>query len=128
MSTADRFWEKVDKTETCWLWTAFTRRGYGRFRVGGAIVQAHRWSYELHAGPVAEGLELDHLCRNKACVNPDHLEPVTHEVNNERRVFTPRTHCPGGHEFTPENTSRRRECRTCHRDRQRRRREAAASP
>jgi hypothetical protein len=91
---ADRFWRKVDKTETCWLWTAGTTGGYGHFRPARSVpVLAHRYTYEQMCGPVAEGMELDHLCRVPRCVNPAHLEPVTHAENVRRgRVATVLAH------------------------------------
>lgn len=83
---SDRFWSKVAKTETCWLWTAsLDGSGYGQFftRVEGQRKsnRAHRLAYELVVGPIPEGLVLDHLCRNPKCVNPEHLEPVTDREN-----------------------------------------------
>ena len=87
----DRFMERVDQTDSCWLWTASADRyGYGRFFVGnGQYVQAHRHSYERFVGPIPPGLQIDHLCRVKHCVNPQHLEPVTHGVNQQRRYAAP---------------------------------------
>lgn len=96
------------------------RNGYGQFFPGGDRLQAkalaHRWSYEHFVGPIPDGLDLDHLCRNRWCVKPEHLEPVT-RAENLRRAFD-RTHCSKGHEFTEENTYTRpgtnqRLCRTC---------------
>lgn len=121
---AERFFGKVDRTDTCWLWTASTRYGYGRFMLADQrLAMAHRWSYEHHVGPIPDGLQIDHLCRNRACVNPDHLEPVTHGVNNTRRPIP--TACPAGHAYTEANaylyakrpTSLRatRQCRECDR-------------
>lgn len=75
-----RFWDKVDVGD-CWLWTAATSTGYGRFWDGERLVQAHRWAYETLVAPVPEGLDLDHMCRVRACVNPDHLQPVTRSTN-----------------------------------------------
>lgn len=81
----ERFWSKVHKTETCWIWTgALTGAGYGNLKADGRWWCAHHISYILSVGPVPEGLELDHLCFNPPCVNPDHLEPVTHLVNVQR--------------------------------------------
>lgn len=119
----ERFWSKVDKTETCWLWTAAKDTGgYGRFGVSGKVAFAHRHSYEFLVGPIPEGLELDHLCRVPACVNPSHLEPVTH-AENLRRAITNADHrrnqtsCIHGHPFDEANTIRRknggRGCREC---------------
>jgi len=83
---ADRFWAKVDKSDTCWTWTGSRNgRGYGLFMVApGSCVRAHRFAYELLVGPIPDGLQLDHLCGVKACVNPSHLEPVTNEENSRR--------------------------------------------
>lgn len=119
LATLDqRYWSKVDRSggdNACWLWTAFTQKGYGRFE--GVV--AHRVAYELLVGPIPDGLQLDHLCRVRQCVNPAHLEPVTN-AENARRAAVARTHCVHGHEFTPENTSLNRRgarvCRTCTRE------------
>jgi hypothetical protein len=116
----ERFWAKVRKTETCWLWTASGHRlGYGHFYSSskGGDVQAHRWSYEALRGDIPEGLDLDHLCRNPACVNPDHLEPVTRMVNLQRGKRCRATHCKHGHPFPPRtvlpNGGQRRKCLVC---------------
>jgi hypothetical protein len=80
-----RRWANVDTTGECWIWTGTTdRHGYGRVRPDGRSTGAHRWSYEATVGPIPEGLELDHLCNNPPCVNPAHLEPVTHAENMRR--------------------------------------------
>lgn len=116
--------------DDCWRWLGHLNRdGYGQIRDEfGVIITAHRASYLVHVGPIAAGMEIDHLCRNRACVNPAHLEPVTHQQNMMRTnvpaaVNARKTHCIRGHEFTPENTVRRprgyRACRTCVRDRAR---------
>lgn len=82
-----RFWKKVNKTETCWEWTgALTSKGYGHLRRTRVrtMAAAHRLSYELHKGMIPDDLVLDHLCRNRKCCNPDHLEAVTVAENNLR--------------------------------------------
>lgn len=97
LTTEERFWGKVDKSGPvsqncpelgpCWNWTGNKTgpEGYGRFYPGGKTgVLAHRFAYQLLTGTIPEGLVIDHLCRNRACVNPSHLEPVTHRVNTLR--------------------------------------------
>src|SRR5690606_24154407 len=122
-----RFWPKVDKQEDgCWLWAATKNQdGYGRFWHNGRLCSAHRVAYEMLVGPIPEGTELDHLCRVRACVNPVHLEAVTHKENvfrspiNPTTIWAARDHCHRGHEYTPENTYRNpkkpntRCCRQC---------------
>lgn len=109
MTLPTRFWAKVDKTSTCWLWTGSRTAGYGRFgdraaaeRNGYSTSLAYRIAWEDVNGPVPAGLELDHTCNTPACVNPEHLEPVTHQENMRRR-FERRSTCPNGHPTTPEN-------------------------
>jgi hypothetical protein len=119
---------KVRKTDTCWLWEGGVVRGrYGQFRPGTRStdphVYAHRWLYERMVGPVPEGLELDHVkerCSSTLCVNPTHLEPVTHAENMRRAR---KEVCVNGHDLTvPRNMAwdklgRRRGCAQCNRDR-----------
>ncbi len=159
---ADRFWGKVRfslELYGCWVWTAVKNKGgYGQFWDGKRQVLSYRWSYERARGPVPNGLQLDHLCRNPSCIRPDHLEAVTQQVNSKRGVhpwkkcphgdsykyaksrvcrvcnsqnrkailratkpegwvpFARKTHCPAGHEYTPENIymdNGTRKCRIC---------------
>jgi hypothetical protein len=129
----DRFWSKVDRSggdESCWLWTASTTpAGYGQFRVGAAPQYAHRLSWVAANGPVPDGLELDHLCRVRRCVNPRHLEPVTTKENSLRgqsfaAINARKTHCPQGHPYDEANTIRSKSgarlCRACKHERDRR--------
>lgn len=82
--TEQRFWAKVEKTEACWNWKGATQpKGYGTFRFYGPARLAHRVAFELTHGPIAPGIEIDHLCHNRGCVRPDHLRPVTHKQNME---------------------------------------------
>ena len=83
--------------DACWVWTGkIAKNGYGHASKDWKTHLAHRLVYEALVGPIPEGLQLDHLCRNKACVNPAHLEPVTQQVNMDRYSATV-THCPKGH-------------------------------
>ncbi len=87
--------------------------------VRGKMLMSHRYAYEQLIGPIPAGLELDHLCRDPACVNPYHLEPVTHAENMRRSVHanSVKTHCKSGHRFSPKNTATRRGkriCKRCH--------------
>lgn len=118
-----RFWSKVHKTSSCWIWFAGkNQKGYGLFHVSSGKTQAaHRFSWEQLNGPVPKGLELDHLCRVRHCVNPAHLELVTH-VENVRRGdaginMASKTHCPQGHPYDEKNTyvhnNGGRACRKC---------------
>ncbi|MFF0395160.1 HNH endonuclease signature motif containing protein [Streptomyces sp. NPDC005248] len=125
----ERFWSKTREEDhgyksPCLTWTAsLNEQGYGRFKFDGTVHRAHRLAYQALVGPIPDGLQLDHLCRNRACVNVEHLEPVTARANVLRGTgFAARnskvTHCPEGHEYTPENTyvqpgTGQRECRTC---------------
>ena len=116
------FWARVDKTGPCWIWSgSCDRDGYGHFWNGERNVRSHQHSYVMANGPVPDGLEVDHLCRVRGCVRPDHLEAVTHAVNVSRGSRAAQTHCVRGHERTAENTSgtRRRRCKVCDRDRKR---------
>ena len=124
-----RLWAKVDKAapDGCWLWTGATKNGYGAVYVGaGRSEPAHRVAYQLLVGPIPVGLVLDHLCRNRRCVNPEHLDPVTHATNILRGTgYSARnaavTHCPQGHAYDETNTylhpmRGQRNCRACRRE------------
>jgi hypothetical protein len=117
---------EIDQNTGCWEWQGYRRRGYGSIslgRRGDKTVPVHRLAYERLVGPIPDGLQLDHLCRNPPCCNPEHLEPVTSRVNTLRGVSAGaknavKTHCPQGHEYTPENTylaDGARHCRICRR-------------
>lgn len=124
--TEDHFWPKVCISESCWNWLGQkTYQGYGRlYDENGNEVRAHRWLYEHLYGQVPIELPLDHLCRNAACVNPLHLEVVTHGINVLRGVGPSalnarKTHCPRGHPYdllnTYYNQRGKRYCRICSR-------------
>jgi hypothetical protein len=124
LSVEERFWLKVENSPTgCWIWIGSrSRLGYGNFW----HVLAHRFAYELLISSIPVGLELDHLCRNRACVNPTHLEPVTRKQNMERATNASKEICPAGHPYTPENTYMQngsRHCRQCNNEAGRRYRE-----
>lgn len=92
------FWDRVKKTDGCWIWQGPDNgQGYGTLRLPGVRKKsyAHRVSYEMLVGPIPEGLYLDHLCRNPPCVNPDHLEPVTHAENVRRGLAVGHTNTRG---------------------------------
>ncbi len=120
---AERFWAKVNKaTSGCWEWQATLVNGYGVFWNGTRQIRAHRYAYELLKGKIPEGLTIDHLCRNRKCVNPDHLEVVTMRENVLRGVgITAKnaraTHCPKGHPYEISNIYPMphggRSCRAC---------------
>ena len=125
-SDLSRLLAKVNKTETCWLYTGYINaKGYGWFWLEGRNLTAHRAAYLLMVGPIPNGAVIDHLCRVRHCVNPDHLEAVTSGTNVLRgesfsAVNAKKTHCSKGHPFDEENTYRHpkrnaRDCRICRR-------------
>lgn len=123
-----------DPETGCWRWTgARDSRGYGNVRVGRGVRKAHRIIYELVRGPIDSTLDCDHLCRQRSCVRPSHIEPVPHKVNVRRGAARTvpaarqraKTHCPRGHAYNWENTyvqpsTGGRCCRTCDREKKRR--------
>ena len=134
LSAEEKFWLRVERTETCWNWTGSRSRGYGAFTpvIRGRRVSVHRWAYEYFVGPIPGGWQIDHLCRVRHCVNPDHLEVVTQRTNILRgtafsAVNARKTHCPQGHPYDEANTylGRQgkngvvRQCRMCHRVKER---------
>ena len=122
--TLKRFMSKVNKTDTCWLWTSAKNiGGYGVFGLNGKNILSHRLSYELYIGKIPEGLQIDHLCRVRYCVNPDHLDPVTQAENirrglsgyhkmsgNHERI---KTSCPKGHLYSGKDSRGKRVCNVC---------------
>lgn len=124
-SESDRFWSRVDKSAPngCWVWTAGKiSAGYGTISFGGRDRRTHCVAWEFQHGPVPDGLELDHLCRNRACCNPAHLEPVTHRENLRRGptlsgINAAKTHCIRGHKLSGSNLfvnkKGHRVCRAC---------------
>jgi hypothetical protein len=124
--TEDRFWSRILLVENCWEWLGYRMRlGYGQLHHGGRTAYAHVVAYELFKGPVPDGLEIDHLCRNPGCVNPNHLEAVTHRENMLRgrtpsAAHAAKTHCHRGHPLSGENLQglsgrRERICKECRR-------------
>lgn len=126
LSLGPRFWSKVDRSSSeCWIWTAaVTNAGYGKFKLprDGKSISAHRLALLLTDGPVPDGMEVDHLCRNRRCVNPAHLEIVSREENQrrsreDRGYVTTTGFCGRGHPLTASNTTGpRKRCLTCARD------------
>ena len=143
-SPLERFLAKIEvQPSGCWLWIgAKTGNGYGQLSIGGRranggrLVYAHRFAYEMWVGPIPEGKELDHLCRNRACQNPDHLEPVTRQENARRGDtghWVRSDYCLRGHPLFGDNVyahDMARHCKTCNAGRakqyRRRRKELAA--
>jgi hypothetical protein len=125
----ETFWNRVDATGDCWIWMGSRSNGrgaiYGNLNLNGIHEKAHRASWKILVGEIPIGKILDHLCRNTLCVNPDHLEPVTHKENCQRGVAgaitanrqKSKTHCLRGHAFDEHNTLKKkngsRDCREC---------------
>ncbi len=140
IAALERLMRRVHKTESCWVFTGPLRPdGYCQIQIGGnrlgRKILGHRLAYEGIIGPIPAGLEIDHLCRNRACVNPAHLEPVTSRVNNMRgeaprhtrehyeRFWATRGRCARGHEVAEAgihiDSRGNRRCRECHLERKR---------
>jgi hypothetical protein len=126
LTVMQRFCAKVklppsDDPMGCWIWIANRSTGYGRFWLAGRYVTASRFSYEMFIKAVPAGKEIDHLCRVRCCVNPDHLEAVTHRVNMLRgdgvaSSNVAKTHCAQGHPYSGSNLhlqGTKRRCRRC---------------
>lgn len=117
---------KIIKQNSCWIWTGATSNKYGRISIGYPLVEyAHRVSYILHKGPIKN--QLDHLCMNKSCINPDHLEDVTGSENMLRRPrsLAAKKACINGHPYNEANEYKQgnsKACRKCHAERERKRR------
>jgi len=118
-SVEERFWAKVIRTDACWKWLgAHDSDGYSSFSFEGRSIRAHQYSYWLAFGQMPLMLEIDHLCRNPGCVNPKHLQAVTHQTNMHRGHWGQTRHCIRGHPFDALNTYHyrgKRYCRQCDR-------------
>jgi hypothetical protein len=126
LTDAQKFYRRIepDADTGCWNWVGRIHpNGYGKFSPGGTWpLKAHRWAYEFNRGRIGDGLVIDHLCRNRRCVNTDHMDAVTPHENWRRgesptAIHSRKTHCVHGHEFSESNTylqgGQRRQCRTC---------------
>lgn len=132
----ERFWQKVRATDSCWIWTgAVQSKGYGSYSNGGVRHSAHRLAYEDAFGQIPDGMQIDHRCRVRQCVNPAHLDAVTAKENARRSIHTTTgwaIECQNGHplddaniyEARRANGKARRECKACRNERARRQRAA----
>lgn len=137
LTDEERLLRHCERVGDCLIWTGSTnQQGYGVLSVGKRRVRAHQLAYLTWVGPIPEGLELDHLCRTRRCIDPRHLEPVTHWTNLMRgqspsALNARKTHCPQGHPYDELNTyltkQNVRQCRACHRARQLKRHHAIAA-
>jgi len=127
--TEEAILSRIDATGDCWEWTGYLSHGYGAVAYECKSWRAHRLIYTMLVDEIPEGLVLDHLCRNKSCVNPDHLEPVTWAENIKRGVHTnaqaKQVSCIRGHELDYTTPDGRRQCKVCQQARGRKHR---ASP
>ena len=123
--------KRIVLPDGCWQWTAYRNKaGYGVFGLKGKVPLAHRFAYIVFRGPIDPSMQLDHLCRNPGCCNPNHLEIVTNLENSKRGrtglAMKNKTVCKNGHPFSKENTTVRqdgaRSCRVCHHESYKRRR------
>lgn len=111
-----RFFAKIDFTEDCWIWQAsLDSKGYAQFTYKGKNKRGHRVAFELMKGGLIGGMDLDHLCRNRACVKPEHLEQVTRSTNLRRGELwqSKKTHCPKGHSYDYIDNRGARRCKPC---------------
>ena len=137
----EAYWSKVDKTSSCWLWTGSLCKGYGQCSIGSKVYRSHRIGYFIANGDLPEGCtNVNHLCRNKHCVNPAHLYAGTQKDNMQDRLkdntnpMKNKTHCKHGHPFDEENTywytdsrATKRQCKQCNKNNKQQRAKEALS-
>lgn len=123
--TIEHHIKTIKKIDGCWIWQgSVDSKGYGQLMSNGIVWRAHRFFYTNLVGEIPVDYQIDHLCKKKLCVNPEHLEAVTQTENIERsgawNYNKAKTHCPQGHEYTSENTlfrQNKRTCKTCKKNR-----------